>query len=209
MIRIYQPSGKQSVMGSIPQAIQDLGVDGSGRPTVSYANADDELALATFPTTAGSRPTIRNIRSIYDDGFRTYGLVEAPNGVIFIAVTSPGGSGAHWIERINAGSSASTTVNTRLSDYAWTVDPRARLHLMQIRKWCFTPAEGEGACRKDYAVDEILVFPDIGGTPRKVPTSNLNLPRRDRRRRRPDHLCRRGSRTGPHPRRRRRRAACR
>ena len=176
VIRIYQPSGKQSVMGSISQAIQDLGVDRSGRPTVSYANADNQLALATFPATAGSRPTIRNISSIFDNGFRTYGLDEAPNGVIFIGVTTPGGSGAEWVERINAGSSTSTEVNTRLSDYAWTVDPRARIHLMQIRKWCFTPAEGEGTCEKDYAVDEILVFPDIGGTPRKVPTTNLSLP---------------------------------
>jgi hypothetical protein len=25
-------------------------------------------------------------------------------------------------------------------------------------------------------VDQILVFPDIGGTPRSVPTSNLSLP---------------------------------
>ena len=32
-------------------------------------------------------------------------------------------------------------VNPRFSDYAWTVDPRARLYLMQIRKWCPTPAE--------------------------------------------------------------------
>ena len=69
VIRIYQPSGKQIVMGSISQAIQNLGVDGSGRPTVSYANADDELTLATFPTTAGSRPTTRAITTIFDDGF--------------------------------------------------------------------------------------------------------------------------------------------
>ena len=176
VIRIYQPSGKQTVMGSISQAIQNLGVDGSGRPTVSYANADDELTLATFPTTAGRRPTTRAITTIFDDGFRTYGLVEAPNGVIFMVATSPGGSGAQWIERINIGSSTSKVVSTRLSDYAWTVDPRARLHLMQIRKWCFTPAEGDGSCTKDWAVDEILVFPDAGGTPRSVPTSSLSLP---------------------------------
>ena len=39
VIRIYQPSGKQSVMGSISQTIGNLGVDGSGRPTVTYPNA--------------------------------------------------------------------------------------------------------------------------------------------------------------------------
>jgi hypothetical protein len=31
-------------------------------------------------------------------------------------------------------------------------------------------------CTKDWAVDEILVFPDAGGTPRSVPTSDLSLP---------------------------------
>jgi hypothetical protein len=176
VIRIYQPSGKQSVMGSISRTIRGLGVDGSGRPTVSYPNAANELALATFPTTAGSPPTIRNISGIYDGGNYTGGLVEAPNGVIFIGVRIPGAAGASTIERINARSTSSTMVNTRYSEYAWTVDPRARVHLMQIRKWCAAPSE-PGTCTTDYAVDEILVFPDIGGTPRSVPTSNLELPR--------------------------------
>ena len=36
VIRIYQPSGKQSVMGSVVPDDQGLGVDGSGRPTVAY-----------------------------------------------------------------------------------------------------------------------------------------------------------------------------
>ena len=180
VIRIYQPSGKQSVMGSISQTIGNLGVDGSGRPTVTYPNAVDpnavgDMALATFPTTAGSQPTIRNISTIWESGVGR--LVEAPNGVIFIEVWSGGGSGASTIERINARSTTATIVNTRFSAYAWTVDPRARMHLMQIRKWCTGQAEGEGACTSDYAVDEILVFPDIGGTPRSVPTSNLKLPR--------------------------------
>jgi hypothetical protein len=179
VIRIYQPSGKQSVMGSISQTIGNLGVDGSGRPTVTYPNgvvdpnAVGDMALATFPTTAGSQPTIRNISSIWETDVGR--LVEAPNGVIFIEVWSGGGSGASAIERINARSTTATMVNTRYSAYAWTVDPRARMHLMQIRKWCAGPDED---CKPDYAVDEILVFPDIGGTPRKVPTSNLELPRR-------------------------------
>ena len=180
VIRIYQPSGKQSVMGSISQTIRNLGVDGSGRPTVTYPNpvgdpnAVGDMALATFPTTAGSQPTIRNFSTIW--GRDVGRLVEAPNGVIFIEVWSGGASGASTIERINARSTSSTMVNTRYSAYAWTVDPRARVHLMQIRKWCAAPSE-PGTCTTDYAVDQILVFPDIGGTPRSVPTSNLELPR--------------------------------
>ncbi len=175
VIRIYQPSGKQSVMGSVTsRTIEGLGVDGSGRATVAFGNyGDQNLALATFSTTAGSPKTIRTISSISDYGPLLARLVEAPNGVIFVHMTTPGGSGATWIERINAGSSTSTMVNTRYSAYAWTVDPRARLHLMQIRKWYFGPDEG---CTADYAVDEILVFPDVGGIPRSVPTSDLSLP---------------------------------
>jgi hypothetical protein len=176
VIRIYQPSGKQSVMGSItPETIGNIGVDGSGRPTIGYGNGD--LVLATFPTKAGSTPTTRTITNIFDDGGRTGPMVESSNGVIFIEVWAPGGSGAHHVQRINTRSSTATMVNTRLSDYAWTVDPKVRLHLMQIRKWCFTPAEGEGTCTKDFSVDQILIFPDAGGTPRSVPISNLTLPR--------------------------------
>jgi hypothetical protein len=49
------------------------------------------------------------------------------------------------------------------------------MHLMQIRTWCIGLSGGEG-CVEDYAVDEILVFPDVGGIPRSVPTSNRSLP---------------------------------
>jgi len=65
---IYQPSGKQSVMGSISQAIQNLGVDGSGRPTVSYANADDEL------TQAAGRAIREACLEAVADGIRTADL---------------------------------------------------------------------------------------------------------------------------------------
>ena len=105
-------------MGSVTsRTIEGLGVDGSGRATVAFGNyGDQNLALATFSTTAGSPKTIRTISSISDDGMRARRLVEAPNGVIFIHMTTPGGSGATWIDRINP---AGPT-------YAWTVDPRTR-----------------------------------------------------------------------------------
>ena len=53
MIRIYQPSGKQSVMGSISQTIGNLGVDGSGRPAVTCPNAVDPNAVGGMSFTDG------------------------------------------------------------------------------------------------------------------------------------------------------------
>jgi len=47
---------------------------------------------------------------------------------------------------------------------------------MQIRKWCFDPERLLGLCTPIDAVDQILIMPDTGGTPRSVPTSNLSLP---------------------------------
>jgi hypothetical protein len=176
--RIYQPSGKQSLMGSLTgQTIEGLGVDGSGRPTViTYPDDHTNAALVTFPSTAGSQPSIRRLTNVYDNGYRPAPLVEAPNGVIFVGITAGGGSGVHTVERVNAGSDTARQVNTRYSDYAWTVDPRGRLHLMQIRKWCTDPDRFLGYCTPNNAVDQILVMPDAGGTPRSVPTSNLSLP---------------------------------
>jgi hypothetical protein len=176
--RIFQPSGKQDLMGSITaRTIEGLGVDSSGRPTViTYPGDNTNATLATFPSTAGRQPTLRVLTNVYDNGYRAFPLVEAPNGAIFIGARTAGGSGVHTVERISVGSDTAQQVNTRYSDYAWTVDPRGRVHLMQIRKWCLDPERLLGYCTPNDAVDQILIMPDTGGTPRSVPTSNLSLP---------------------------------
>ncbi len=90
--RIYQPSGKQDLMGSITaRTIEGLGVDSSGRPTViTYSGDNSNATLATFPSTAGSQPTVRALTNVYDNGYRAFPLVEAPNGAIFIGARTSG-----------------------------------------------------------------------------------------------------------------------
>ena len=173
VIRVYQPSGAQTVMGTSPTDIEALGVDGSGRATAAYGNASAQLELRTFPSTPGAAPVVRTIEQIGDEGFNVYPLLETANGTIFVQSLAIGGSGAEFVSRINPGSSNAVDQNTRLADYAWTVDPRNRLHLMQTRKWCFTP---DFTCVENRTVDHVLIFPDAGGLPRLIPVSALQLP---------------------------------
>ncbi len=173
VIRIYQPSGVQTVIGSSPEDIEALGVDGSGRVTVAARDETLHLELRTFSRTAGAPPVVRSIGLIEDQGYNIFPFLETANGTIFVQSQAVGGSGAEFVSRINAGSSISTDQNTRLADYAWTVDPRTRLHLMQTRKWCYDP---DFTCVENRTVDHILIFPDTGGVPRLVPVAGLALP---------------------------------
>ena len=180
VIRIWQPSGKQTVLGSIPaDYIEGVGVDSAGRATVAHpgsapAGSMVPLELTTFLANGGPSRT-RAIINVADSIGNTGGLVETADGTVYADNYSTGGSGAHDVVRVNPGSTLAVYQETRLSDYAWTVDAKAQLHLMQNRKWCVAPSRGDG-CVDDPAVDEILVFPAVGGTPHRIPTTNVNLP---------------------------------
>ena len=200
VIRIYQPSGKQSVMGSVTsRTIEGLGVDSSGRPTVAFGYSGDNTSRwrPSRPPPGARRRSAPSPPSPTTES-RARRLVEAPNGVIFIQHDDPGRLGRALVERINAGSSTSTMVNTRYSDYAWTVDPRTRLHLMQIRKWCFGAGRRRGHLHgglrggRDPGLPGHRRHPPLGADQQSEPA-----PRRDRRRCRPDHVRRRRCRTGP------------
>ena len=110
--RIYQPSGKQDLMGSITtRTIEGLGVDSSGRPTViTYPGDNTNAALATFPSTAGRQPTVRALTNVYDNGYRGF-----PAG---------GGPERGHLHRRQDGEAA--PVYTRSSASASGVPPRSR-----------------------------------------------------------------------------------